>query len=107
MGNTLREIAEQLQASPKKVQLIYAFNGMGKTRLSREFKQLISDEDTEQSRTKILYYNAFTEDLFYWDNDNEPKLKIQPNTFTSWVIRDQGNELNTIDRFQHYTSNQL
>jgi hypothetical protein len=30
MGNTLREIAEQLQASPKKVQLIYAFNGMGK-----------------------------------------------------------------------------
>jgi hypothetical protein len=34
---------------------------------------------------KIVYYSAFTEDLFYWDNglglDAEPKLKIQPNSF--------------------------
>lgn len=45
------------------------------------------------SRNKILYYSAFTEDLFYWDNDladdAEPKLKIQPNTFTDWVLMDQ------------------
>ena len=27
----------------------------------------------ELSRTKILYYNAFTEDLFYWVNDLEVK----------------------------------
>ncbi len=41
-------------------------------------------------------YNAFTEDLFYWDNDlagdAEPKLKIQPNTFTDWVLKDQGQD---------------
>ncbi|MDW2812682.1 anticodon nuclease, partial [Acinetobacter baumannii] len=42
MSKTLTEIAELLQASDKKVQLIYAFNGTGKTRLSREFKQLIA-----------------------------------------------------------------
>lgn len=26
-------------------------------------------EEGEPSREKVLYYNAFTEDLFYWDND--------------------------------------
>ncbi|NMV42506.1 anticodon nuclease, partial [Vibrio parahaemolyticus] len=105
MSNTLTEIAEQLKARTNKVQLIYAFNGTGKTRLSREFKEIIApkgegeDEPDEiqqelLSRHKILYYNAFTEDLFYWDNDleadAEPKLKIQPNTFTDWILQDQG-----------------
>ncbi|AIO76474.1 hypothetical protein [Burkholderia multivorans] len=42
MGKTLAKIAQQLNAAGKKVQLIYAFNGTGKTRLSREFKQLIA-----------------------------------------------------------------
>jgi len=112
MGSTLREIAEQLRDSDKKVQLIYAFNGVGKTRLSREFKEVISpstddDGDAEQTRAKILYYNAFTEDLFYWDNDGEPKLKIQPNTFTDWVLREQGQDQNIIANFQHYTSDKL
>ncbi|WP_432740982.1 hypothetical protein ABXJ76_12765 [Methylobacter sp. G7] len=72
--------------------------------LSRAFKKLIapkidSDEDAEQTelaRTKILYYNAFTEDLFYWENDLEhdvePKLKIQPNSFTDWVLKEQGQD---------------
>ena len=82
MGKTLTEIAQQLKDANKKVQLIYAFNGSGKTRLSREFKQLIAPkndngeeaEQAELSRTKILYYNAFTEDLFYWDNDPRCEL---------------------------------
>jgi hypothetical protein len=72
MRKTLAEIAQQIQGSNKKVQLIYAFNGTGKTRLSREFKQLVAprnDEDeveqSELSRNKFLYYNAFTEDLFF------------------------------------------
>ena len=80
MSMTLTEIARQVKKANKKVQLIYAFNGTGKTRLSREFKQLIApkadgnedDDEADQpglSRNKILYYNAFTEDLFYWDND--------------------------------------
>lgn len=73
------------------MQLIYAFNGNGKTRLSREFKALVSpkieidQEETEDAgleNKKILYYNAFTEDLFYWDNDlkedAKPKLKYIP-----------------------------
>jgi wobble nucleotide-excising tRNase len=121
MGNTLREIAEQLQASDKKVQLIYAFNGVGKTRLSREFKELIeinpngeeddSSEHSELSQKNILYYSAFTEDLFYWDNDlngdQERKLKIHPNAFTNWVFVDQGQDQHIATHFQRYTSDKL
>lgn len=116
MGQTLTEIAQALKDANKKVQLIYAFNGTGKTRLSREFKELIAHKDNEEdeaedSGIKILYYNAFTEDLFYWDNDldadSNRKLKIQPNGFTDWVLRDQGQEFNIATHFQHYTSDKL
>ncbi|HHQ5455936.1 TPA: AAA family ATPase [Aeromonas veronii] len=123
MGKTLTEIAQQLKDSNKKVQLIYAFNGTGKTRLSREFKQLIApktnDDDGEAdapelSRNKILYYNAFTEDLFYWDNDltgdEKYKLKIQPNAYTSWLLtllKDLGQDGNIVHYFQRYANDKL
>lgn len=143
MGNTtLIDIAQQL-STPKtvkktvpektkevdetkpvpKVQLIYAFNGTGKTRLSREFKQLIAPKtngedgeayQSELSRNKILYYNAFTEDLFYWDNDltgdTAPKLKIQPNSYTEWLLtllKDLGQDGNIVKYFQRYTNDKL
>lgn len=118
MGKSLDELALELYENDKKATLIYAFNGMGKTRLSRAFKELIapqntddeSGEEAEMSRSKILYYNAFTEDLFYWDNDleadSEPKLKIQPNTFTGWLItllQELGEDGNIVSNFQRYT----
>lgn len=115
MGKTLTEIARELK-NEKKVQLIYAFNGVGKTRLSREFKELIAPktEDGEQEEgqpIKVLYYNAFTEDLFYWDNDlaedRNRKLIIHPNSFTDWIFTDQGQEQNVIEHFQHYTNDKL
>lgn len=118
MSKTLTEIAQQLKDANKRVQLIYAFNGTGKTRLSREFKQLISpkadSEDLQSSdlvAKKILYYSAFTEDLFYWDNDleqdAEPKLIIQPNSFTKWALEEQGQDQSITATFQHYTSEKL
>lgn len=122
MSQTLTEIAQRLKDANKKVQLIYAFNGSGKTRLSRGFKELITpknddddgSDDVDQpalSRNKIFYYNAFTEDLFYWDNDlesdTEPKLKIQPNTFTDWILKEQGQDQNIIANFQRYANDKL
>ncbi len=118
MGMSLTEIAQQLQNANKKVQLIYAFNGTGKTRLSRAFKQLIApkgDGDdaslSDLADKKMLYYSAFTEDLFYWDNDlgldAEPKLKIQPNSFTKWVLEEQGQDQSIARIFQRYTSEKL
>lgn len=111
MGKTLSEIAQQLQDSEKKVQLIYAFNGVGKTRLSREFKDLISpktESEDDDAKNKVLYYNAFTEDLFYWDNDLDKdvdrKLVIQDNSFTDWILREEGKEKDIAAHFEHYTN---
>lgn len=116
MGKSLTEIAEQLKGNNKKVQLIYAFNGTGKTRLSGEFKNLIAptsseESDGEPTRRKFLYYNAFTEDLFFWDNDllaNEaPRLKIQKNSFTDWLLKEHGLGGAVIENFQYYTDEKL
>lgn len=113
---SLIQIAQKLKDADKNLQLIYAFNGSGKTRLSREFKQLIAPkeleaEQVEDSGIKILYYNAFTEDLFFWDNDLEAdadrKLKIQPNSFTDWVLREQGQDRNIVENFQLLTNDKL
>lgn len=49
--------------------LLYAYNGTGKTRISMAFKDK-GKGDGEGNRD-TLYFNAFTEDLFYWDNDLE------------------------------------
>jgi wobble nucleotide-excising tRNase len=117
MGMALEEIAHHIKDTNKKVQLIYAFNGVGKTRLSREFRLLVdpknydADTDPTQRNYRIIYYNAFTADLFFWDNDldhdAEPRLKIQPNTFTDWIIRDRGQDQNIITNFQRYTDDKL
>ena len=115
MGQSLRDIAQKLMEVEKKVQLIYAFNGVGKTRLSREFRLLVDPknidtdgESAEESGIKIIYYNAFTEDLFYWNNDlefdAESKLIIQPNSFTKWILKEQGQDRNIVTHFQHYTN---
>ncbi len=114
MSKTLEEIAKDLRDATKKVQLIYAFNGSGKTRLSRTFKELIAPKagyNGEPVPRKILYYNAYTEDLFRWDNDlendTEPKLKIQPNSFTDWIMIEQGQDRNIVTNFQRLTNDKL
>ena len=116
MGKTLTEIAQTLKDTNKKVLLVYAFNGVGKTRLSREFKELVAskteDEEAEEDNPiNVLYYNAFTEDLFYWDNDlkedKNRELLIRPNKFTRWVFIEQGQDNNVIKQFQHYTNYKL
>lgn len=116
MGKTLTEIAQTLKDADKKVQLLYAFNGVGKTRLSREFKELVApktegEEAEEEKPIKVLYYNAFTEDLFYWDNDlkedKNRELLIRPNKFTHWVFNEQGQDNNVIKYFQYYTNDKL
>ncbi|MGO1245596.1 MAG: hypothetical protein ACTMH4_16060 [Sphingobacterium sp.] len=116
MGQSLTEIAQSLKDAEKKVQLIYAFNGTGKTRLSREFKELIVPKVTDEEEQgelgiKVLYYNAFTEDLFYWDNDLDAdrnrRLVIRPNGFTNLVLgflQDQGLDGNIVSNFQHFTN---
>ena len=91
MGQSLTEIAQSLRDTNKKVQLIYAFNGVGKTRLSRAFKELISpkstNDESEEHKIKVLYYNAFTEDLFYWDNDLDADSDRKTQNTTKQLYR--------------------
>jgi wobble nucleotide-excising tRNase len=119
MGMTINQIAQKLKNSRKKINLIYAFNGEGKTRLSREFKSFVESSnynsedinETDILNKQVLYYNAFTEDLFYWDNDLEfeskPELRIQPNSFTKWILSVQGGENDIADKFKKYTDSKL
>ena len=66
---TLRPLVSRLRddfkSGGKDYVLLFAYNGTGKTRLSMAFK----DAGKEGDERDTLYFNAYTEDLFYWDND--------------------------------------
>jgi len=101
---TLKDLARHLREvlKEKKYVLIFAHNGTGKTRLSMEFKelgkatvthflttddgdQLVTDEGEALVATEVirdtLYYNAYTEDLFTWNNDleNDSEYELRMN----------------------------
>lgn len=63
----------RLQLEAKRFILLYAYNGTGKTRLSTTFKDIgkVIGVEGEATSRDTLYFNAFTEDLFSWDNDLE------------------------------------
>ena len=61
----LNDLAGRLRKQNSKCHLIFAHNGTGKTRLSMAFKDLGKQDNNRDT----LYFNAFTEDLFFWDND--------------------------------------
>lgn len=97
----LPALAQHLRSEleQRKCVLLYAYNGTGKTRLSMAFKDagkaLVKRSfragDRIGKRLRIeeaigdtLYFNAFTEDLFHWDNDlkndRERVLKINQDS---------------------------
>ncbi|ELX4137723.1 AAA family ATPase [Vibrio vulnificus] len=89
VSEKFREVFENGVPRGKKTQtvnqiLVFAYNGTGKTRLSMAFKELGKDVITRpanimddvttplevgETTRDTLYFNAFTEDLFSWDND--------------------------------------
>lgn len=62
----------------KELVLFYAYNRTGKTRLSMDFR--LRGKESNGGESNTLYFNAFTEDLFTWendlDNDSERWLKV-------------------------------
>ena len=64
----IKEIAKLIKNASENIFLIYAFNGTGKTRLSKEYKDITKDSLGNHTG---VYYNAFSEDLFRWNNDEE------------------------------------
>jgi energy-coupling factor transporter ATP-binding protein EcfA2 len=72
----------------KKTFLVFAHNGTGKTRLSGAFKDFVkkTDKVTGGKIEGALYYNAFTEDLFYWNNDleDDTDMRLMFNKFSTF-----------------------
>lgn len=61
----LDALATFLRNDDRQFILLYAYNGTGKTRLSMAVKEA----GKQGGVSDTLYFNAFTEDLFTWDND--------------------------------------
>ena len=91
---SLEAIANQLIDMNENIILIYAFNGTGKTQLSVAYKNATKEANDGQHAG--VYYNAFSEDLFVWDNDEandgiDVKLNILSsslNQFHSFLYED-------------------
>lgn len=73
MTRLAQRLHDDLDGGGQDVVLIYAYNGTGKTRLSMAFKNAWKKKKGGERDT--LYFNAFTEDLFTWDNDLEGDSK--------------------------------
>ena len=84
------DIKAQKKPNKSPFVLLYAFNGIGKTRLSVAFedKGKVVDENDEVQRRDTLYFNAFTEDLFSWDNDleNDEHRTLKLNVASSFFV---------------------
>ena len=91
-GHLRSVLASKAERKPDKSPfiLLYAFNGTGKTRLSTAFKDLgkVTDENGEVQSRDTLYFNAFTEDLFSWDNDleNDEHRTLKLNPASSFFV---------------------
>ena len=93
LKSNLTDIAQQLKDNnPENILLIYAFNSIGKTKLSVEYKNLTKNPETGDHAG--VYYNAYSEDLFVWDNneeDNNANINLRVidsslNKFHSFLI---------------------
>lgn len=118
--DNLQAVAAHLRHTleEKKCVLLYAHNGTGKTRLSTAFKnigkrlvtsaltteagELLTTEEEESLVADVLqgdtlYFNAFTEDLFSWENDldNDTERYLKLNTHSSFFNGLESMEMDT------------
>lgn len=102
--NTIEDVAIKVKgdldhsSENKRISLLYAFNGTGKTRLST----LIGGE----SENNTLTYGVFFEDLFIWDNESYA-LKFNPHNRIIDFLKDQGLENQITDNFQELTKSKI
>ena len=99
---TIEKIALELHDAPEKIQLLFAFNSVGKTRLSVAYKNVTKEEDGTHTG---VYYNAYSEDLFAWNNDIENdeaniRLTVLPSILSK--LHADLNELDIHDKLKPY-----
>jgi hypothetical protein len=101
----LETIAKQLIDMNENIVLIFAFNGTGKTQLSVAYKNATKNPETGQHTG--VYYNAFSEDLFVWNNDEANDganitLSILPSSLNQFHSFLYENENLIIDKLAAY-----
>lgn len=107
--DNIEELAKNILDSDRKTFLYYAFNGVGKTRLSMELRRLVEKDNNIDQYPKILFYNAFIEDLFIWENSDidSSVLKIDKSSEFFSLLKDLGQEASIIRKFQEFTLSKL
>lgn len=105
----IEDLTKNIKNNKKKICLYYAFNGVGKTRLSMELRKLVEEDKDIEEIPKILYYNSFIEDLFTWDNGEKDSsiLKIDNGSEFSGLLKDLGKEAEIIRKFKEFTLSKL
>lgn len=83
----MKNIAQQIYEAKENIILIYAFNSTGKTRLSVAYKEYTKRKNEDKAAG--VYYNAYSEDLFQWNNDDKNdnlnvKLNIVPSSLNKY-----------------------
>lgn len=102
---SLKAIAKQLVEMNENIVLIFAFNGTGKTQLSVAYKNETKNAETGEHAG--VYYNAFSEDLFIWNNDEENdgvniQLEILPSSLNKFHSFLYENESLIMDKLAAY-----
>jgi len=95
---TMQDIANGIRNNGKNISLLYAFNSTGKTSLSLALERLIGDDN-------VLCYNAFTEDIFTWDNETFD-FNINDKLFLN-LIQEQGIENEIANNFKLLTNSKI
>lgn len=107
LATNMRELFQASSGNGQKVPevlLLFAYNGTGKTRLSMEFTR----QGTVNDKSDTLYFNAFTEDLFSWDNDleNDEHRVLKLNSDSRFFSGVYGMEMETrVRSFLHRYTN--
>lgn len=98
--NTLEDVADAILSDERQqktvVNVLYALNGTGKTRLSRCI--------AESNEEACLCFNALFQDYFTWDNEN----CILIIDSTSWIvecINEQGLQKSIVENFLGFCNN--
>lgn len=84
---TIDKVAQELHGLNENIVLVYALNSTGKTRLSVAYKDFTKSQN--DGKHSGVYYNAYSEDLFIWDNDEKNgnkdlKLTVLPSTLSQF-----------------------
>lgn len=98
----LTNIANEIKRYNENIVIIYAFNSTGKTRLSVEYKNNARNNKGKQTG---IYYNAYSEDLFVWDNDiknNDKNIQLDINYSSLNILHNSLNEEHIKNELEAY-----